>query len=173
MRRERSTNCAMGERAQQAYEDDRRRALRQMPLRYRAAANLKAMAFTAAVGFLLFLAFVFPLSAMPICGSGKRITCVVDGDTIWLNGEKIRIEGIDAPEVRGSCRYETDLAAKATERLGAIIGDRPLQLERNGQDRYGRTLARVKIDNFYAGDVLVSEGLARLWTGRKEEWCGG
>lgn len=32
-----------------------------------------------------------------ICQSAKRITCVVDGDTFWLNGEKVGISNIDAP----------------------------------------------------------------------------
>ena len=39
--------------------------------------------------------------AMPICGFGRRINCVVDGDTLWLDGEKIRLDSINAPEVEG------------------------------------------------------------------------
>jgi hypothetical protein len=50
----------MGDRAQQAYEDDRRQAYRRMPLRYRAEATLKALAFTCATAFLIFLAFIYP-----------------------------------------------------------------------------------------------------------------
>lgn len=33
------------------------------------------------------------------CGQGTRTTCVKDGDTFWLSGEKIRIADIDAPEL--------------------------------------------------------------------------
>lgn len=61
-----------------------------------------------------------------ICGSGKRITCVVDGDTIWIDGEKIRLEGFNAPEVSGQCNRERELAQRATRELQAIqahIGD--------------------------------------------------
>lgn len=36
--------------------------------------------------------------AIDKCGSGKRVTCVVDGDTIWLQGEKIRLKGFDPPD---------------------------------------------------------------------------
>lgn len=34
----------------------------------------------------------------PICGGGLRVTCVVDGDTFWLNRQKIRIADIDTPD---------------------------------------------------------------------------
>lgn len=40
------------------------------------------------------------LSALfPICGDGPRVTCVVDGDTFWHQGVKIRIADIDTPEL--------------------------------------------------------------------------
>jgi micrococcal nuclease len=43
---------------------------------------------------------LLPIAANAIekCGSGNRYTCVVDGDTIWLEGEKIRMMGYDTPE---------------------------------------------------------------------------
>lgn len=36
---------------------------------------------------------------LALCGQGQRVSCVVDGDTIWLRGEKIRVADIDTPEV--------------------------------------------------------------------------
>ena len=46
---------------------------------------------------------------------GKRITCVVDGDTFWHAGEKIRIEDIDAPETHPPrCTAEAALGNRAT-----------------------------------------------------------
>jgi endonuclease YncB( thermonuclease family) len=38
-------------------------------------------------------------------------------------------------------------------------------------DRYGRLLRVVVRDGKSLGDQLVSEGLARTWTGRREPWC--
>ncbi|MEK1928755.1 MAG: hypothetical protein AAAC47_03015, partial [Pararhizobium sp.] len=38
-------------------------------------------------------------ATFPFCGDGRRGTCVVDGDTFWLAGEKIRIADIDTPEL--------------------------------------------------------------------------
>ncbi len=107
----------------------------------------------------------------PICGAGKRLTCVVDGDTFWLNGEKIRLNSIDAPEVKGKCSHETRLAAKATQRLAQILSHQAFTIERSGVDRFGRTLASVAGSAGEAGHILVREGLARPWKGHKEVWC--
>ena len=112
-----------------------------------------------------------PAAAMPICGSGKRITCVVDGDTVWIAGEKIRLENIDAPEVQGRCPVETDLARRSTVRLAELLRQGPVEITRSGKDRYRRTLARLTVAGRDVGAVLITEGLARPWQGRKEEWC--
>ncbi len=104
----------------------------------------------------------------PVCGSGKRLNCVVDGDTFWFNGEKIRIASIDAPELRGQCRQEKKLAERATQRLSEILSRQAFTVQRSGLDRYGRTLASIEGSSGEAGAILVHEGLARPWSGRKE-----
>lgn len=109
--------------------------------------------------------------SMPICGSGIRRNCVVDGDTFWLDGEKIRIEGIDVPEVKGKCRHERDLAAKATKRLSTLLSQRSLDIDRNGSDRFGRTLVQVGTGRGEVGGALIREGLAREHAGGRRSWC--
>jgi endonuclease YncB( thermonuclease family) len=111
----------------------------------------------------------------PVCGSGKRIDCVVDGDTLWLDGEKIRVVNIDAPEVDGRCRAESARAADATRALARLVSNRPVRLVRQGEDRYGRTLAAVVTPDGDVGETLVGRRLAVRWRGRREPastWCG-
>lgn len=98
---------------------------------------------------------------------------VWDGDSIRLgqSGERIRIFNIDAPEIDGRCPYETDLAQQSKNRLAEMMDGQQLIIRRQGTDRYGRTLAAVSVNGVDAGDVLVSEGLARTWSGRREAWC--
>lgn len=108
----------------------------------------------------------------PICGSGKRVTCVVDGDTVWFKGEKMRLHGFNTPEVSNpKCRKEARLAAKATKLLQRILNTNEWSISRHGSDRYGRTLAEFHIGGETAGDILIREGLAHRWEGYKEEWC--
>lgn len=100
---------------------------------------------------------------------------VVDGDTFWLNGEKIRIADIDTPETHPPrCAYEAELGARATRRLEALLREAPFELAAIGgrdEDRYGRKLRIVTRGGRSLGDMLVAEGLARTWTGRREPWC--
>lgn len=109
--------------------------------------------------------------AMPLCGSGKRINCIVDGDTIWVRGEKIRLEGFNAPEMNGSCDRERRMAIQARDELRRALNGREFMIERNGQDRYGRTLATIRVGGRDVGDGLISKGLAHEWRGYKESWC--
>lgn len=109
------------------------------------------------------------------CGGGPRVQCIVDGDTLWSNGIKIRIADIDAPEVFSpKCASELALGNRATDRLIELVNAGPFQIMPLGsrdEDRYGRKL-RILIRNGHSlGDMLVKEGLARTWSGRREPWC--
>jgi len=102
-------------------------------------------------------------------------TCVVDGDTIRLNGEKIRLLDIDAPEVRDyKCAAEKQLGDRATRRLVEILNAGRVEVVRRGSrdtDEYGRSLRIVEVNGRSAGSILVSEGLARPWSGKRRPWC--
>lgn len=106
-----------------------------------------------------------------ICGEGRRVTCVVDGDTFWHDGIKYRVADIDAPEVNNPrCGIEARLGRAATYRLAALLSAGAFELKGQGFDRYGRTLATVTRSGHSIGGQLVSEGLARRW-GDRREWC--
>ncbi len=112
----------------------------------------------------------------PVCAGSVRVTCVVDGDTFWLRGTKIRIADIDTPEVsRPGCPQEARLGRQATERLRQLLnaGRFSLAVPPNGRsrDRYGRELRIVVRDGKSLGAVLVREGLAERWGGPKRAWC--
>lgn len=116
-------------------------------------------------------------SERPASGSGTRWASgvrIVDGDTFWAGGAKVRIADIDTPEQRARCPREAALAARATARLGQLLAAGPFEMEPVGsqdEDRYGRKLRVVTRGGRSLGDQLVAEGLARTWTGRREPWC--
>jgi endonuclease YncB( thermonuclease family) len=116
-----------------------------------------------------------PSVRFSICHTGKRVNCVVDGDTIWLQGEKIRMADIDTPETHPSrCPKEARLGKAATLRLQALLNQGPFDLRpiRRDTDRYGRKLRIVERDGVSLGSILVREGLARPYTGGKRQpWC--
>ena len=109
------------------------------------------------------------------CHIGGGINCVVDGDTIWMDGVKIRVADIDAPETHPSrCPAEADLGNRATLRLQQLLNAGPVTLEQVGrdEDRYGRKLRILVRQGRSLGDILVSEGLARPYQGGpRAGWC--
>ncbi len=113
-------------------------------------------------------------AAFVACGLGARIECVVDGDTFYHEGVKIRIADIDTPEVHDfGCAAEKALGDRATVRLTSLLNAGPFTLEAGSRDadRYGRKLRVVRRDGHSLGEVLVAEGLARLWDGSRHPWC--
>ncbi len=108
------------------------------------------------------------------CGMGDRYNCVIDGDTFYYQGVRIRIADIDTPETHEPrCAYEANLGDQATHRLRELLNEGPFTLtsaERD-EDRYGRKLRTVTRNGWSLGETLVSEGLARRWTGRRLPWC--
>lgn len=110
-----------------------------------------------------------------ICATSIRRNCVVDGDTIWFAGEKIRIEDIDTPEIsRPKCDYEKALGQRAKRRLLELLNAGAFQVVHNGgrdKDRYGRLLRVIERDGQSLGDILIAEGLARRWDGARHPWC--
>ena len=118
---------------------------------------------------LLMLAATFAL-----CAEGPRTTCVVDGDTFWLQGEKVRIADINAPETHSAdCPAEQALGERATRRLIGLLNAGPFTLDTEGRatDRYGRSLRVVRRGGRSLGGQLVAEGLAEPWRGRRSDWC--
>lgn len=87
---------------------------------------------------------------------GRRIV-IIDGDTIDVRGERIRILNIDAPEsFRSRCEAELKLALRTKERLAELLRSGAAQIDREGQDRYRRTLATLSVREGDVGECKSS-----------------
>ena len=112
--------------------------------------------------------------SISFCHAGGGYNCVVDGDTIWLEGTKIRIADIDTPETHDyRCQAEKNLGDRATVRLREILqgGNISLRSIDRDVDQYGRKLRIVLVDGDSVGEILVDEGLARWYEGERRPWC--
>lgn len=96
---------------------------------------------------------------------------VVDGDTIRAGDERIRLLGIDAPEIHG-CRQGRVCVpgdGQASKRsLQMMMGGR-VSVQRVGQDRYGRTLAQV----YANGQNVACEQIRRGQAVYVAKWDNG
>lgn len=119
-----------------------------------------------------------------------QVVSVLDGDTlevrvhIWLGQDlstRVRLAGIDAPELEGKCDRERDLARRARAyllaRLDPVDAGAGAAMVRLREVRYGkfagRVLARVETwDGTDLGQGLLAAGLARPYDGRRRaSWC--
>lgn len=117
-------------------------------------------------------------SPLEMCRPGQPNTadktCIVDGDTLWLKGQNLRLKDFDTPEPQTAIcggAAEVALAHQASARLRQLLNSNTWTLETFGMDRNGRTLATIRIHGVDVGDILISERLARRWPDGDEWWC--
>ena len=88
---------------------------------------------------------------------------IVDGDTIVLNGEKIRFSGIDTPELKQTCMQgdqEIGCGMSAKMLLAEKIGNATVECISEGKDTYKRTLAECFVNGESLSKFLVRSGYA-------------
>lgn len=107
----------------------------------------------------------------------------VDGDTfdarvaLWPNLElntRVRLRGIDAPEIKASCESESQKAEAAARALRTLLNEGEVAIFNIGPDKYGeRVVADVATRRTpNVSSALVAAGHARVYTsGRRASWC--
>ncbi len=113
-----------------------------------------------------------------------EVVRIIDGDTfearvhLWPGLEvttRVRLRGIDAPEMSARCPRERIKAEAARDALAALLADRDLTVLRVGLDKYaGRVLADAATRRTPdVSGALLAQGVARAYFGgRRESWCG-
>lgn len=108
----------------------------------------------------------FSLDGAPLVGQVER---VVDGDTIDIAGQRVRLTGLDAPEWSQTCGTADggtwECGATAARGMRELTRSRTLTCRPEGHDRYGRLLATCRDGQTDIAEALVGDGLA-LATGR-------
>jgi len=103
--------------------------------------------------------------AMSLELSGRAV--VVDGDTLALGAETLRLFGIDAPEAGQICTdgagRDYDCGAAATRALEAMVAGGRIDCSGDGRDRYGRLIAICRRDGRDLNREMVAAGWARAF----------
>lgn len=109
---------------------------------------------------LVALIVALALQPDPIIGRAS----VIDGDTLEIRGQRIRLWGVDAPEGRQSCTRAGQPYRCGTEAANALdlwIGGRTVSCDPKGRpDRYGRIVAVCRVDGQDMAAWAVSQGHA-------------
>lgn len=117
---------------------------------------------------------------------GGKVVKVYDGDTFTLASKlpnntdspiyrfSVRLNGIDAPEIKGKTQAEKELAKKSRDALTKLIMNKIVRLENISIEKYGRILADVYVDNICVNEFMVDNKFAIKYDGgtktRPDDW---
>lgn len=108
--------------------------------------------------------------AQPLVGQAT----VVDGDTLELAGQRVRLVAVDAPESDQSCQFVDGqpwpCGRRAAFALADLIGRRHVTCTPTGRDRYRRVLARCRLGSADIGEWLVRHGWAVPYLDCKDDY---
>ena len=109
------------------------------------------------------LAMLFVISAHDAAAEIVGRASVIDGDTIEIRGQRIRLFGIDAPESSQLCTLNDNqyrCGQQAALALADKIGERTVRCTEKDTDRYQRVVAVCRVGDQDLGGWLVEEGWA-------------
>ena len=116
-----------------------------------------------------FIFFLQQVYANEITGFPK----IIDGDTVHVNLKKIRLEGIDAPEIRQMCKKNKKNYACgkiARDNLKEKIGNMKIRCISSGKDRYRRYLGTCFIKTVNLNKWMVKNGNAVAYRRYSKEY---
>jgi len=102
-----------------------------------------------------------------VATSTEKVTRVIDGDTIEIEGGiKVRLIGIDTPEMKNKNRTIDCFATEAKQKVESLLNGKEVVLVKDVSetDKYGRLLRYVYLGDEMINDTLVKEGYARIST---------
>lgn len=114
-----------------------------------------------------------------------KVVKVYDGDTFTIASKlpnmenpiyrfSVRLNGIDAPEIKGHTIAEKELAKKSRDALSNLIMNKIVLLKNVSLEKYGRILADVYVDNIYVNEYMLKNNFAVKYDGgtkkRPDDW---
>jgi len=106
------------------------------------------------------------------CYDAYGPNCVLDGDTIYVAGQRVEIAGVTAPEIQGAhCDAERTKGIDAAVQLAALLNSGPVTVGRPYRDDYGRIAQKVEVKGEDVGRTLMDAGAVQKYKGMKRRWC--
>jgi endonuclease YncB( thermonuclease family) len=95
--------------------------------------------------------------ALPAHAQTVRVT---DGDTVELDGQRVRLWGIDAPELHQRCPDRWLAGIETTRTMRALVKGYTVTCENRGRDRYGRMIGLCRAGGADLSAAMVRAGMA-------------
>ena len=126
------------------------------------------------MAYRLIFGFVALLLSLPVQADITGKPRVIDGDTIEIAGERIRLHGIDAPESKQTCidkdGKEWRCGQEATLALSTIIGEHTITCRGDERGKYGRLIAVCNVGLLKINAMMVARGWALAYRRYSDEY---
>ena len=113
---------------------------------------------------IIFLVLIINTLAFSKVLNASSSLKIIDGDTIILNSEKIRLYGIDTPEIKQTCTdnygHTYSCGVRAKLELEKIIDSRKVSCVKKTKDRYKRSISICYVDQNDINSLMVKRGWA-------------
>jgi endonuclease YncB( thermonuclease family) len=124
--------------------------------------DMKALKIKIYLGACVALVACLAAAAEAAPGTLSGVASVIDGDTIEIHGEQVRLNGFDTPEEGARCGAVNVYQAAALA-LSDFIGTQTVDCALSGKDRYKRHIGTCRVDGAELGEHMVLTGWGRDW----------
>ena len=121
----------------------------------------------AAIGLPINLLRRAPPTPSTVSADAGRIA-VIDGETLRLENQIVRLRGIEAPDRGDRCRGDLDCGGAATSALAGLVRGRRVECALDGHDQAGRPYAACEANGTDLSRAIVASGWARAMPGAPE-----
>ena len=106
------------------------------------------------------------------CYDAEGSNCVLDGDTIYVQGQRIDIAGLTAPKIQGAqCDGERTRGIDAAVRLASILNSGKVSVGPSVREPDGQLRQKVEVGGNDVATAMIGAGVARDY-GNSNGWCG-
>lgn len=107
------------------------------------------------------------------CYNAYGPNCVLTGDSLYLDGDKVQIAGLDVPAITGAkCPEERERGIGAVLRLTELLNTGNVTESSPYRDFYGRTVRKVFVNGDDVAGKMIAGDFGRRYDGGEQGWCG-
>lgn len=106
------------------------------------------------------------------CYNEDGPNCVLDGDTIYVGGEKVQVAGIEVPAIQDArCDTERSRGIQAAVKMADLLSSGAVTVSPSFRDEYGRDVRTVQVKGEDVAGKMIAGDAARRYDGLNQSWC--
>lgn len=107
------------------------------------------------------------------CYNAYGPNCVLTGNSLYFDGDKVQIAGLEVPAITGAkCAEERRRGIDSALRLAELLNGGNVTSSGPYRDSYGRTVRKLFVNGDDVAGKMINDDLGRRYDGGNQDWCG-